>query len=55
MNGVTETFLMAGVVVGSLGAGIALAHVALAGVFAFLLNEPARVEAVAPQPKPRAK
>jgi hypothetical protein len=41
--------------VGSLGAGIGLAHVALAGVFAFLLNEPARVEAVAPKPKPRTK
>jgi hypothetical protein len=55
MNGVTETFLMAGVMVGSLAAGIGLAHVALSGVFAFLLDEPARAEAVAPKPQPRAK
>jgi hypothetical protein len=55
MNGVTETFLMAGVMVGSLGAGIALAQLALAGVFALFLNEPARAEAVAPKPQPRNK
>jgi hypothetical protein len=55
MNGVTETFLMAVVMVGSLGAGIGLAHVALSGVFAFLLNEPARAEAVARKPQARAK
>ena len=55
MNGVTETFLMAAVMVGSLGAGIGLAHVALSGVFAFLLNEPARVEAVVPKSQPRKK
>jgi hypothetical protein len=55
MNGVTETFLMAGVIVGSLGAGIGLAHVALSGVFALFLTEPARAEAVAPKPQPRAK
>jgi hypothetical protein len=55
MNGVTETFLMAGVIVGSLGAGIGLAHVALSGVFALFLTEPARAEAVAPKPQPRTK
>jgi hypothetical protein len=55
MNGVTETFLMAVVMVGSLGAGIGLAHVALSGVFAFLLNEPARAEAVARKSQARAK
>jgi hypothetical protein len=55
MNGVTETFLMAGVMVGSLGAGIALAQLALAGVFALFLNEPVRAEAVAPKPQPRNK
>ena len=55
MNGVTETFLMAVVMVGSLGAGIGLAHVALSGVFAFLLSEPARVEAVVPKSQPRTK
>ena len=55
MNGVTESFLMAAVIVGSLGAGIGLAHVALSGVFALFLNEPARAEAVAPKPQPRTK
>ena len=55
MNSVTEAFLMAGVIVGSLGAGIGLAHVALSGVFALFLAEPARAEAIAPKPQPRAK
>ncbi len=55
MNGVTEMFLMTGVIVGSLGAGIGLAHVALSGVFALFLAEPARAEAVAPKPRPRAR
>jgi hypothetical protein len=55
MNNVTEAFLMAGVIVGSLGAGIGLAHVALSGVFALFLAEPARAEAIAPKPQPRAK
>ena len=55
MNGVTEALMMAGVIVGSLGAGIGLAHVALSGVFALFLTEPARAEAVAPKPHTRAK
>jgi hypothetical protein len=55
MNGVAETLLMAGVIVGSLGAGIGLAHVALSGVFALFLTEPARADAVAPKPQPRSK
>jgi hypothetical protein len=55
MNGVTETLLMAGVIVGSLGAGIGLAHAALSGVFALFLSEPARAQAVVSKPQPRAK
>lgn len=55
MNGVTEALMMAGVIVGSLGAGIGLAHVALSGVFALFPTEPARAEAVAPKPHTRAK
>jgi hypothetical protein len=44
----TEVLLVVGVIVGSLGAGLGLAHVALSGVFA-LLPAPVRVEAMPPK------
>jgi hypothetical protein len=46
---VKETILVAGVILGSLGAGIGLAHVALSGVFALFPATPARARAVAPK------
>ena len=45
----TEVLLVAGVILGSLGAGIGLAHVALSGVFALFPATPARAQAVAPK------